>query len=113
MAEQRRSPRIRLNAWIDVAGSRDILLFHKIRDLSLGGVAVETGAPEPVGSKVDLLINFPELDETIQACGTVIRVQKDPWQGMVIRFDNLSEEAREVLKKYLGLRDASQQESQE
>ena len=113
MAEQRRSPRIKLNAWIDVAGSRDILLYHKIRDLSLGGVAVETGAPEPVGSKVDLLINFPELDETINASGTVIRVQDQPWQGMVIRFEHLTEDARRVLQKYLGLRDASHQESQE
>lgn len=107
MADQRASPRIRLDAWIDVAGSRDVLLFNKIRDLSLGGVSVETESIEPVGSQVDVVINFPELDETISATGTVIRIQDQPWKGMVIRFNQLQEDARKVIERYIGMKSSS------
>lgn len=101
--EQRKSPRIQTNALVDVAGS-DVLLFHKVRDISMGGVCIECPTLEEVGTEVDLCINFPDLDEVIETRGVVVWAHEEPRRGMAIRFVDLNEEQRAILRRYLGLR---------
>ncbi len=101
--DQRRSPRIQTNALVDVAGT-DVLLFHRIRDISMGGICIECPTLEEVGTEVDLCINFPDLDEVIETRGVVVWAHEEPWRGMAIRFAELSEEHRSILRRYLGLR---------
>lgn len=101
--DQRRSPRIQTDAVVDVAG-KDVLLFHRIRDISMGGICIECPTLEEVGTEVDLCINFPDLDEVIETKGVVVWAHEEPWRGMAIRFAELDEEQRSILRRYLGLR---------
>ena len=110
MEERRKSVRIETNALIDLVGT-GVLMFHRIRDLSMGGVCIDTESLEPVGSEVDLVINFPDLDEVIETKGVVVWSHEEPSPGMAIRFETLKEEDKMVLRRYLGMRDAHQNNS--
>lgn len=110
MEERRKSPRIETNALIDIAGT-EVLMFHRIRDISMGGVCIETESLEPVGSEVELVINFPDLDEVIETKGVVVWSHEEPRPGMAIKFVDLTEEDKMVLRRYLGVREAHKNNS--
>jgi uncharacterized protein (TIGR02266 family) len=110
MEERRKSVRIETNAMIDVLG-KEVLMFHRIRDLSMGGVCIETESLEPVGSEVDLVINFPDLDEIIETKGVVVWAHEEPRPGMAIKFVDLKEEDKMVLRRYLGMLESRQNNS--
>jgi len=103
MGEQRRSSRIRTNALVDVAGT-DVLLFHEIVDISGGGICIQCPTVEEVGTEVDLCINFPDLDESIETRGVVVWSHEEPRKGMAIKFLDLTEKQRAILRRYLGMR---------
>lgn len=103
MDEQRRSPRIRTNALVDVAAT-DVLLFHKIVDISSGGICIQCPTVEEAGTEVEIIINFPELDESIETRGVVVWSHEEPRKGMAIRFVDLTFEQRVILRRYLGMR---------
>jgi len=107
--EQRKSPRIQTDALVDVAG-KDVLLFHRIRDISMGGLCIDSPTPEEVGTEVDLVVNFPDLDEVIETRGVVVWSHDEPRKGMAIKFLDLTEEQRSILRRYLGLRYPDRQE---
>ena len=98
--DRRVFPRIEVNAYVDYTGS-EVLLFHKIENISLGGISIQASKVEPVGSLVDLVINFPDLDKSIQVKGEVVWASEEPPLDMGIRYVDLSSEDKEVLKKYL------------
>ncbi len=68
-----------------------------MRDLSLGGVFLEDTDPLPIGSQ--LLLELHVGNETLQCSGVVRRMV--PRQGMGIRFENLSVQARSRLERHL------------
>lgn len=103
MNELRRSPRIRTDAMVDIAGT-DVLLYHRISDISLGGICLESRVAEPVGTDVELTINFPDMNAYIETSGTVVRVDKGDRPVMAIQFTGLSEDANKLLERYLDLR---------
>ncbi|MBU45485.1 MAG: hypothetical protein CMN76_19905 [Spirochaetaceae bacterium] len=47
------------------------------RDLSMGGVSLETETPFDKGTPISLSFSFPELDGTIHATGRVVRSWQD------------------------------------
>jgi len=98
--DRRMFPRIEVNAYVDYTGS-EVLLFHKIENISLGGISIQASKIEPVGSIVDLVVNFPDLDKSIQVQGEVVWATGDDPLDMGIRYINLAPENKEVLKKYL------------
>lgn len=102
MADNRGSPRIRTDALVDVAGT-DVLLFHRIRDLSVGGMSIESPVLEAVGTEVDLSINFPDLGEVLETRGVVVRTTESP-RVMGIRFVGLSRRDTALLQRYLDLK---------
>jgi len=104
VGEQRRSPRIKTDALVDVAAT-DVLLFHKIVNISLGGILIECPTVEETGTEVDLCINFPDLDETVEARGVVVWSHEEPSRGMAIRFIELTLEQKAVMRRYLGMQD--------
>ncbi len=107
--EQRKSPRIQTDALVDLAAS-NVLLFHRIRDISMGGICVDCPTLEEVGTEVDLCINFPDLDEVIETKGVVVWAHEEPRRGMAIRFVDLTEEQRSILRRYLGVRQSHEEE---
>jgi len=99
-SERRMFPRIEANAYVDFTGT-EVLLFHKIENISLGGISIQASKVEPVGTIVDLLVNFPDLEKSIKVQGEVVWSTTDEPLDMGIRYVNLTPEDKEVLKKYL------------
>jgi len=98
--DRRMFPRIEVNAYVDYTGS-EVLLFHKIENISLGGISIQASKVEPMGTIVDLVVNFPDLERQIEVQGEVVWASGEEPLDMGIRYVNLSPEDKEVLKKYL------------
>jgi hypothetical protein len=48
-----RVPALEVNAYVDFTGN-EVLPFHRIQNISLGGVCIQTAGVEEVGTLVDL-----------------------------------------------------------
>lgn len=104
MVEDRRAPdhqRYEVNAYVDYTGS-DVLLYHQIQNISLGGVCITTPVLEEVGSIVDLQINFPDLEKKIDIRGEVVWVNREPPMDMGIRYLEVEPKTRLLLEEYIG-----------
>ena len=102
-AEQPREfPRFEVNAYVDFTGN-EVLLFHRIQNISLGGVCIQTTGVEEVGTLVDLVLNFPELDASIAVTGEVVWANREPPMDMGIRYVDLDEERKDTLRKYINM----------
>jgi len=97
--EKREYPRFEVTAYVDYAGT-EVLLYHRIENISLGGICIQTASIEPIGTIVDLLINFPDLDASIAVQGEVVWSNPEPPMDMGIRY-HLDDEKKETLRKYL------------
>lgn len=95
-------PRLELNAYVDYTGS-EVLLFHKVQNISLGGICIESASVEDVGTIVELVLNFPDLDASLAVQGEVVWANREAPMDMGIRYIDLDNERRETLRKYLGL----------
>ena len=98
----REFPRFEVNAYVDYTGN-EVLLFHRIQNISLGGVCIQTSGVEEVGTVVDLVLNFPDLDVSIAIQGEVVWANREPPMDMGIRYTDLDNERRDTLRKYLAL----------
>jgi uncharacterized protein (TIGR02266 family) len=96
----REHPRYEVNAYVDYTGT-EVLLYHKIQNISLGGICISSPSIEEVGTVVDLVINFPELATTIAVRGEVAWANREEPMDMGIRFLDLDEARRETLRKYI------------
>jgi len=78
-----------------------------VSDLSETGVQVHTGELLPIGSVIDLRFTvFPDEPILFQGRGRVVRHTEDPL-GMGVEFIELSDAARDVVRKIL-LKDEAQ-----
>ncbi len=100
MKDQRKHVRIETKALVDYTGT-NALLDHKIRDISTGGLRIETEFLETVGTEVDLYISLPEIDDSFEARGVVVWTTEEPSREMGIKFVNLSDETKAVLEHYM------------
>ena len=99
---QREHPRYEVNAYVDYTGS-EVLLYHKIQNISLGGICIQSASIEEVGTIVDIVINFPDLDAQVALKGEVVWANREPPMDMGIRYIDLDEERKETLRKYIGM----------
>ena len=107
---ERRQPRIETDALVDVAGT-DVLLYHHIHNLSLGGLCIQSPTTEPVGTRVSLSINFPDLHTTLDVEGEVVWANNEHPCDMGIKFVNLTGPDKQVLRSYLQLRQQQRESS--
>ncbi|MBU1069440.1 PilZ domain-containing protein [Myxococcota bacterium] len=98
--DKRRHKRFELEAFVDYTG-REFLLNHRIYDLSLGGMRLATSEPEPLGTSVDLVITFPDLDAAIEVKGEVVWVKPAPDNEMGIKFNSVGMKELKLLQEYL------------
>jgi uncharacterized protein (TIGR02266 family) len=98
--EKRAHKRIEVNAYVDYTGS-EVLLYHKVENISLGGMCIQAAAAEPPGTEVDLVINFPDLGNTIELRGQVVWTSAAPPFNMGIRFIELDARTSAILESYL------------
>ena len=98
--QPREFPRYEVNAYVDYTGN-EVLLFHRIQNISLGGVCIQTSGVEEVGTVVDLVLNFPDLDSSIAVRGEVVWANRDPPMDMGIRYIDMDEERKDTRRKYI------------
>src|SRR5260370_21287088 len=96
----REHSRYEVNAYVDYTGN-EVLLYHRIQNISLGGICIQTPSIEEVGSIVDLVINFPELSTSLSLRGEVVWANREPPMDMGIRYIDLDDTRRETLKQYI------------
>src|SRR5688572_7563925 len=98
----REYPRYEVNAYVDYTGN-EVLLYHRIQNISLGGICIQSSGVEDVGTLVDLVINFPELEASVSLRGEVVWVNRDPPMDMGIRYVDLDNERKDALRKYISM----------
>jgi uncharacterized protein (TIGR02266 family) len=96
----REHPRYEVNAYVDYTGT-EVLLYHRIQNISLGGICIATPSVEEVGTVVDLVVNFPELGTSLAVRGEVVWSNREEPMDIGIRFVDLDESKRETLRKYI------------
>jgi uncharacterized protein (TIGR02266 family) len=103
MSEDRRTrehPRYEVSAYVDYTGT-EVLLYHRIQNISLGGICISSPSIEEVGTEVDLVINFPELGTSVALRGEVVWANREAPQDMGVRYIDMDDEKRETLKQYI------------
>jgi PilZ domain-containing protein len=97
--DRRQFPRFRCGGNVQVSRAESAQhLWAKLGDLSLGGCYVNTPVPEPVGTKLRLVL---ELQETkISVMGEVRTCV--PALGMGVQFTSFETGSRELLKQVMG-----------
>jgi uncharacterized protein (TIGR02266 family) len=98
----REHTRYEIEAYVDVTGP-EVLLYHRIQNISLGGICIQTPALAEIGSQVEVVLNFPDLGAQLELAGQVVWTNREPPQDVGIRWTTLDEERREMLKKYISL----------
>lgn len=96
----RKFPRYEISAYVDYAGG-EVLLRHRLQNISLGGVCIQSDVVEEVGTEVDLLIHFPDLNASLAVRGEVVWANRSNPRDMGIRFVSLDERKLETLKQYI------------
>lgn len=97
----REHPRYEVSAYVDYTGS-EVLLYHRIQNISLGGICISSPSIEEIGTVVDLVVNFPELGTSLSVRGEVVWANREPPMDMGIRFIELDDSKRETLRQYIG-----------
>ena len=106
MEERRNAPnRIKTEVLVDYRGTH-VVLYHRVRNLSLGGICIESPSVEPVGKPVTLSLNFPDLHKSIEVDGEVVWANEEAPRDMGIRFKNLTSEQSDTIKAYIQLESA-------
>ncbi|MCD6497463.1 MAG: PilZ domain-containing protein [Deltaproteobacteria bacterium] len=98
--EARKHVRYEVDAYVDYTGT-DVGLYHKVQNISLGGICIQSSSVEDVGTIVDLVINFPDLDSTIAIKGEVVWANRHEPKDMGIRYMNLDDGRLGTLKKFI------------
>jgi uncharacterized protein (TIGR02266 family) len=96
----RAHPRYEVEAYVDYTGS-EVVLYHRVQNLSLGGVCIQSDTVEDVGTTIDLVINFPELDTSVSVRGEVVWSNREHPMDMGVRFVDLDPERKETLRRFL------------
>lgn len=97
----REFPRYEISAYVDYASGDDVMLYHRIQNISLGGICITAPQIEEVGTTIDLQINFPDLGKVLEIRGEVVWANREPPMDMGIRYLGLDEEKRELLRLYI------------
>jgi type IV pilus assembly protein PilZ len=78
-----------------------------IKNISLGGIFVETPDPLPVRTRLKVEFSLPEMEPPIETEGIVVHTIRQsgkpnaPISGMGIKFSDLNEESRRRLEAYI------------
>lgn len=96
----RRHPRHTLTAFVDYSGASRYK-YQRVQNISLGGICISTPMLEEVGTEVDLVIQFPDLDATFDVAGQVIWVNDKELSDMGVRFLDMNAEREQRLQSII------------
>lgn len=96
----RQYPRVRIKATVDV-NAEELILFHPVENISLGGVCIQVPSLQEAGSKVEIVINLTEDEDEIEAKAEVVWTAESPEPRLGLRFIEMDDNARLRLRSYL------------
>jgi uncharacterized protein (TIGR02266 family) len=99
-SHERSFPRYEVSAFVDYAGG-EVLLHHRIQNISMGGICIQSPSIEEIGSVVDLVVNFPDLGRSLALRGQVVWANREPPMDMGIRYVEMDDHKRQALREYL------------
>jgi len=101
--DRRNAPRASVALIIEYASLEQFCQDYA-RNLSLGGIFIETRTPLPVGASLELSFSLPESAELIKSTGRVVRTvtaeqaaNLEGRPGMAVQFEDLSEAHKRVI----------------
>ena len=104
MIERRKHPRIFIRALVDYE-SHDTFLYDYSKDLSEGGIFIQTDDPLEVGKVIDLKFSLPDVEKVFNIKGEVKwtnqEESKGGRKGMGVAFKGLSEDDKKLLQNYV------------
>ena len=104
--ERRASPRADFVVRVNYQ-TVDSLFSEFARNINDGGIFVETDAPQPIGTSVELEFKLPGAGQPIEVVGNVVRsvsndqVESDGVAGMAIEFENLCSDVRQQINEII------------
>ena len=105
-SERRRERRVPVQIQIQYK-TADGFFQDYIRNLSLGGIFIETEKPLPMNTKLRVEFCLPAMEDPITADGIVVhtlrvgQTSKPAVSGMGIRFSDLETTSKQLIESYL------------
>ncbi len=105
--DERSQQRVEVKLLVDYRGANGNYLFDFCKDLGAGGIFIQTDAPLPQGSEINLTFSLPNSKKVLATKGTVIWVQEpikdrnDLTPGMGIQFSNFASDDRKLLEDFV------------
>ncbi len=105
--EVRREPRVSIFVRVDFKDKEDFIYYYS-RNLSKGGIFIQTVAPLPPETPVILQLTLPGNPQTLEIESRVIWSRKDEEvegnkviPGMGVQFLRLDEQSKKLLENFL------------
>jgi type IV pilus assembly protein PilZ len=108
--ERRKQPRVFVRALVDYE-SPGTFLYDYSKDLSEGGIFLETERPLPTGTPVTLRFTLPDIDRVFEVKGKVAWINETKPKGgakapkfqvgMGVQFEEMEEEDRKTIRDYV------------
>ncbi len=89
-------PRYEIDASADLSGSGS----HRIQNISLGGICIQTPAAPEVGAPVDVVLHLGD-EGPLDLHGQVVWVNREPPEDVGIRWTGLDDARRTALAAYI------------
>ena len=103
-AERRRHPRVRLSVAVDLKSNHNFY-SAKTRDISRGGLFVETDVQIPVGSVIEVDLRFLKTRTLVSAEVMWEMVnEQGQLEGLGVQFVGLPDSIAERIEAFMGLR---------
>ncbi len=94
--DEREAPRKPCLLSVDFS-TEDISHNDIVRDISIGGLFIETGAAISIGRELELNFQIPDSSETMKVSGKIVWKNEN---GVGLQFNNLNKEQAELIKHY-------------
>ena len=98
--ENRQHPRYEVDAVADLRAGTSVAQ-HRIQNLSLGGICLQTNDVEDVGTRVEIVIDPADGTTPLALQGEVVWVNRMPPADVGIRYLALDEKQREQLDRLI------------
>ena len=98
--DRRTAARTPLDIWIEET-SDQATYFQRSANLSAGGLYIENGIPQPVGTRMQLRFSLPDDATPIRIGAEVVRVENDTPFGMHLKFLEIPVDAEQRIARYV------------
>jgi len=102
--ERREHPRVLMRALVDYE-SQDTFLYDYSRDLSEGGLFIQTDKPLAIGEVITLKFTLPNVDKVFEIAGIVRWTNPDSVEGLLkgmgVEFKDVCESDKKLIEDYV------------